>query len=359
MSISPVSAPAAPTPTVPAADRSRASWTTDLRTVRVVRFTVGTTVAGGIAYAYEWPLFFLTPVLTIAFLSMPIPGVSAGRWLNLLTYVVGAMALGTVFSLFLVLYPLVCILLLGLVLFQIYYLVNRRGPFMFALMSLLAVLILPMMGMAHEQLALGFAGYFAFSAGLSVVIFALAHVLFPDPHGAPVPTPVAFQPAYSAPAARAALKSTLAVLPLVVVFISLELHGQLLVMVFAAIFSVIPDLSTGWAAGRKSLRSTLLGCLAAIVVYWLLVAVPEFHFFLFLWLATMLIFARLIFSEHPLAKYMGSAAIAMTILVSGSLGPGADFVDKLVTRVVLISLATLWVVAAIAVIDRYLFGAKK
>jgi len=130
-------------------------------------------------------------------------------------------------------------------------------------------------------------------------------------------------------------------------------------MVFAAIFSVIPDLSTGWAAGRKSLRSTLFGCLAAIVVYWLLVAVPEFHFFLFLWLATMLIFARLIFSEHKLAKYMGSAAIAMTILVSGSIGPGADFLDKLVTRVVLISLATLWVVAAIAVIDRYLFGAKK
>ena len=84
------------------------------------------------------------------------------------------------------------------------------------------------------------------------------------------------------PASKRASSSKI-VLPLVVVFLTLELHAEILVMVYAAIFSLIPDLSTGWAAGKKSLRSTLLGCLAAIVVYWLFVAVPEFHFFLVLW----------------------------------------------------------------------------
>ncbi len=48
----------------------------------------------------------------------------------------------------------------------------------------------------------------------------------------------------------------------------------------------------------------------------------------------------------------------MAVLVSGSLAPDADFVDKMVSRVTLIMLATLYVVAAIAVIDRYLFGGK-
>jgi hypothetical protein len=90
-----------------------------------------------------------------------------------------------------------------------------------------------------------------------------------------------------------------------------------------------------------------------------LATVPEFHFFLVLWLVTMLIFASLIFAEYPLTKYMGSAAIAMTILVSGSIGPGADFVDKMITRVVLITLATMYVVAALTLLDRYVFGAKK
>lgn len=338
-------------------DEAASSWTRDLRTVRTVRFTLGTTVAAAIAYAFEWPLFFLTPVLTIAFLSLPLPGVTAGHWLKLLVYIAGAMLIGAALTFFVQNYPLIYVLLLGVVLFHIYYLVNRGGSFIFALMSLLAVLLIPMLSSANATAGLGFAWYFALSAGLSVLIFALAQVLLPDP----VETPAyesAFQRGYSATAARAALKSTIAVLPLVVLFLSLELYGQILVMAFAAIFSLIPDLSTGWAAGRRSLRSTLLGCLAAIVFYWLLVAVPEFHFFLLLWSGAMLLFARLIFSEHPLAQYMGSAAIAMTILVSGSIGPGADFVDKLVTRVVLIMLATLWVVAAIALLDRYVFRQK-
>lgn len=340
------------------ATRSHGSANTsamDLDTVRIVRFTLGATLSAVIAFGFEWPLSFLTPVLTIAFLSMPLPGVSPRKWIILVGYVLGAVLLGTVFTLFFIPYPLVYVLTLGLVLFHTYYLVNRRGPIIFALMCLLAVLILPMMGMAHELLALSFAAYFAFSATLSVIIFAFAHWLLPDPPADPALAEMRFQPDYSAPAVRAALKSTFAVLPLVVLFVALELHSQLLVMVFAAIFSLIPDLSTGWAAGRKSLRSTLLGGLAAVAIYWLLVAVPEFHFFLALWISAMLIFARLIFSDHPLAKYMGSAAIAMTILVSGSLGSEADFVDELVTRIVLISAATLYVVAVIAVLDRYAF----
>ena len=73
--------------------------------------------------------------------------------------------------------PLVNAPLLGLVLFHIHYLGNRRRPFMFALMSLLAVLIRPIFGVADEQLALGFAGYFAFSAGLIVAPFPVWEAL--------------------------------------------------------------------------------------------------------------------------------------------------------------------------------------
>ena len=73
----------------------------------------------------------------------------------------------------------------------------------------------------------------------------------------------------------------------------------------------------------------------------------------------MLIFANYIYSDHPLSKYMRSAAIAMTILVSGSLGPGADFVGKMIIRVALICVAALYVAAALSVIDRFIIGAKK
>jgi MFS family permease len=330
----------------------------DLRTLRIARFTLGSTAATAIAYAYEWPLFFLTPVLTIVFLSKPIPGFTHRKW-NLTAYVVSAMFLGVVFTLFLQPFPLIYVPLLGLALFNIYYLMNRNGPFFFALISLLAVLILPMMGEMHEQLALGFSLYFALSAALAIVLFTVAHVLIPDPPGSPEPPDQRFQPGYSESAARNALKSTLAVLPLAVLFIAFDQQSQLLVVVYAGILSLMADPSAGWASGMKLLLSTLLGGIAAIVIYWLLVAVPEFHFFIILWCTAMWIFGSLIYSEHPLAKYMSSAAIAMTILVSGSLGAGTEFVDKLVIRIALISLATVYVGAALAVIDRYLFKATK
>jgi hypothetical protein len=73
----------------------------------------------------------------------------------------------------------------------------------------------------------------------------------------------------------------------------------------------------------------------------------------------MLIFARFIFSDHPLSKYAGSAATAMTILVASSLGPGADFVGKVVIRALLIGAAALYVGMALAIVERYLFGVKE
>lgn len=330
----------------------------DLRTTRMVRFAVGSTAAAGIAYAYEWPLFFLTPVLTMVFLTKDLPGFSHQKW-NLMASVAGAVLLGLIFTLFLQPFPMVYVLLLGLVFFNIYYLFNRRGPFIFALMSLLAVIILPMMSVANEQLAMGFALYFGFSACLAILIFTLAHGLFPDPPGGPAKPDYKFQPGYSEPAARAALKSTMAVLPLVLLFISFEFQGALLAVVYTGIISLTAEHSAGWAMGMKMLKSTLLGGIAAIVVYWLLVAVPEMYFFLILWFVTMLLFARVIYSDHPLSKYMGSAATAMTILVSGALGPEADFAGNIVMRIILISLAAVYVAAALAVVDRYLFRAKK
>jgi hypothetical protein len=327
-------------------------WTADLRTAKIVRFTVASTTAATIAFAFPWPLSFVCPVLTIVFLSKKIPGLTHRQW-YLAAYVVIAMLLGLVFTLFLQPYPMVFVLLLGLVLFNIYYLINRGGSFIFGLICLLSVIILPMLSSAHEALAMVFALNFGVSAALAIVIFVVAHVLFPDPPGSPVSQGYEFQRGYSEAAAMGALKSTLAVLPLVVFFNAFEFRGEVLILVYAGILSLTAEQSAGWTMGVTMFRATLLGAVAATVVYWLLVAVPELHFFVVLWLVVMLIFARVIFSDHALYKYAGSAATAMTILVATSLGPGADYVGKIVIRAVLIGSAALYVGLALAVIERY------
>ncbi|UCE89011.1 MAG: DUF2955 domain-containing protein [Pseudomonadota bacterium] len=331
-----------------------AAWTRDLRTARIVRFATGVTFAAAVAFAIEWPLSFLVPVLTAVFLAMPLPGPTPQQVLSNIFYVLGAFALGLVFTLLLLPFPLIYVPLLGLSLFHIYYLLNRGGPFMLVLMCILAVLILPMMSQAHDVLASGFTTGFVWSGSLAIALVWLAHAVFPDPSAQrQAPAPHRFPTGYSAPAAEAALKSTIVVLPVATLFIASEWSGQILVMVFIAIFSLSPELAKGQAAGIKSLKSTIAGGLAALVFYHILIVVPEYHFFIALMLLTALLFAVNIFSNKPTAAYYPSAFTALLILVSTSMGEGADFGEKFVMRVIYIAAATIYVVLALIVLERY------
>ncbi len=162
---------------VPAAvgKRRRRLWTSDLRTARVVRFAAGVTAAAAISFVFNWPLFFLTPVFTAFFLSLPLPAPTLRQVLQNAFYVLVAFALGVVFTLFLLPYPMVYVPALGLVLFRICYLANRGGPLWLVLVSLIAVLLLPMLGMVHDVLASGVAFYFVWSSFLALVFLFLAH----------------------------------------------------------------------------------------------------------------------------------------------------------------------------------------
>ncbi len=336
--------------------RGRGGWTNDLRTMRVLRFALGVTAAIAIAFAYEWPLSFLTPVFVAVFLALPLPAPTLGQALRNCYFVLEGFVVGLVFTLFLLPFPLIYVPALGLVLFHIYYLLNRGGSFWRVLMWLIAVLILPMLGQSHDVFPVGFSLYFILSGVLAVLFTVMAHGLLPNPAGAPsLPPRPGSVKGYVPAAASAALKSTLVVLPIAALFIALEWTGQILVMVFAAIFSLSPHISKGAEAALNSLKSTLIGGLAALVFYWLLVAVPEFHFFIALMLLTALLFGQGIFSETPTAKYLSSAFVAIIVLVGGSMGDGADIVGKLFMRVILISAAAVYIVAALSVLERFFF----
>ena len=324
----------------------------ELRNAQVLRFAFGVTVSTAIAFGLAWPLHFLTPVLATFFLSLPLPAPTPGQALKFLGYVLGSTSLGLVFTLFLLPYPLVYVPALGLILFHIYYLANRGASPFLVILCLLAVLILPMMSIHHDLLAILFGLNFAGSATLALAFYLIAHAVIPDPVlDRPLPRGTGLQPGYSSTAALNALKSTGAILPIASVFITLELTGEILVMVFAAMVSMAPDVSVGKASGITSLKATLIGGAAAIAFYWLIVAVPEFPFFVALMLLTMLLFGSGIFSNHPLSSYLASAAIALLILVGGSLGENADFTEKLFMRVLMISAATLYVMAVLTLIQ--------
>lgn len=325
----------------------------DQASIRIFRFSIGVTIAVALAYGFNWPLAFLMPIFTSLLLSMPLPMPSLQVGLRNMRYTILAFSLGLIFALFFVQYPFAYILMLGLVLFHLYYYLNRGGSFWLTLMSIIAVLLLPMLANSNAGLAIGFSFGFVISGCLTVIMVWVAYLLVPDPQHSSYPQAAGFQKVYSPVAAQLALKSTLIIFPMASVFIIFNLMDYLLVMIFSALFILKPELSAGKEAGRNSLISTLLGGLCALVFYWLIVAVPEFYFYIILMLLTTLFFAQNIFSENPKSKYYASAFMALLVLVNGSLAEGASLSALLIQRILLIMLAIAYIVAALKILDSY------
>lgn len=331
----------------------------DATRMRQLRFAFGVTFAAGLAYAFNWALAVLLPVLTCMLLAFPLPKPSLEATLNNMLSTLKAFALGLLFSLFFLQYPIAYLCMLALVLFHLYYYMNRGGSFWLTLMSILAILILPMMANSHEGLAIGFSAGFVYSSWLTLAVIWLAHYFFPDPSHTPFPPIKKFAGRYNKLAAQFALKSTLVSFPIAAVFITYGLIDYLLVMVFSTMFILKPELSAGIGAGKNSIISTLLGGFYAWIFYWLIVAVPIYHFYILLLLATSLFFARNIFSQKSTAKYYSSALIAMLVVVNGSMGAGADDINAIIAnRVLFISLAIFYIVCTLKVIELYIFKSK-
>jgi len=323
--------------------------------MRVLRFAFGVTLACALAYGINWPLAFLMPVFTAMLLAMPLPKPSVGASFNNMMSTLKAFAIGLAFSLFFLQFPIAYFLVLALVLFHLYYYLNRGGSFWFTLMSMIAILVLPMMANTNEGLAIGFSIGFVYSSWLTIAMIWLAHFVFPDPTFTQFPVKPKYNNSYSRLAALTALKSTLVVFPLAAIFITYGLMDYLLVMVFSAIFILKPDLAQGKEAGKNSLLSTLLGGTFACVFYWLIVAIPQFYFYLILLLTTSLFFGRHIFSGSKMAKYYSSGFIALLVIVNSAMGADSNFSEILIQRVILISSAIIYIVFALKMVERYLF----
>lgn len=330
--------------------------------IRTLRYAVGVTIAAALAFAIEWPLSFLFPVLSAVFLALPMPKPTLSQGLRNARDTLFAFGVGFIFTQFVLPFPIIYVPLLALALFHTYYHLNRGGSFWLVLMLLLCLLLMPMLSGVHEMLAIGVVQALVGSSWLTIALVWLAHYLVPDaPVAAATPQgvkkPAGYQPGFSAPAAEAALKSMIVVLPIAIIFIANNWTSEILVMVFAAIFTLSPDLDKGKQAGMNSIKSTLIGGAAACFFYWALVAVPEYHFLILLMFFASLCFGAAINSGRAIAKYLPSAMVAMIILVNSSLAEGSSFSEVLLLRILFISMAAIYVVTALRVLG--VFWPKK
>jgi hypothetical protein len=123
---------------------------------------------------------------------------------------------------------------------------------------------------------------------------------------------------------RAATISLGMVLPVIVLFFSLNLADQLLIMIFIAIIAQNISLETSKAISVALVASNVIGGLAAIVVYNLLLIVPEFLFMIIVVSSTALVFASLNYSAHRVAPLFGMALTTTLLIVGAAVMPFSD-----------------------------------
>jgi hypothetical protein len=311
-----------------------------------------------LASGIGWQLSFLTPVLSLSFLAAPGPRPSLKKGTMFVLIIAVACFAGLMLGKFLISYPLVYVPFVGLVLLRLFYMkASGRSP-MLTMWLLITLLLMPLIVMTSPQIANIMALGFILNAVVTVGVVWLTHGLMPDPPGAHASPAIAAAEAPGVPPPaerfRMAATSTLVVLPVLVLFYSLQLHDALLILIFVGILSSQPGFASDFKGGLALIIGNSIGGIAAIIMYELLVFVPEYEFLIVLTLLAGLVFGALVFSDKPKAKLYGMAFSTLLLVIASTTASGSTEAEsKVYARVAQIIISVVYVVMAFGVADRF------
>ncbi len=330
------------------------SWRLDWEPqhIRALRLALGVTLAMAVAQGFAWPLAFIAPILTTSFMNSkkPCPGFKQG--LSLLIVIVIACLAGLGISWFFIDYPLLCMLIIGLALMNIFYL-NTGGfsPFLVVLL-LICCTLLPVLAQQSFVLALLVSFGLLFAPLVALLINWLLHALLPDndiseqqiesadalevKHEKPIPQRV-----------KTTLTSLVAVMPVVLLVFTLELTNSALIMIFAVMLAQNPDLQTGYKGCIALILGNSIGGLIAAAMFTLLTFIPSYWFMLMLSFLVASVCAQTAFSDRKMAPLAGMVLSTVVLLVGSALLSGdVTAGEKFLTRILQIFLLTLYIVGA-------------
>jgi hypothetical protein len=223
---------------------------------------------------------------------------------------------------------------------------------------ILSLLLIPMVSLQSYKLGATVAINLVMNAVLTMIMVWLVYFLFPakgsvsmDKKGTMLPLPSARQRYI------AAGKKILVLIPVLVLFFVFQWTESLLVLIFIAILSLNPASNLS-KSGIGIIVANIGGGLAAILVFNLLVIVPNLLFFGLLTLLFGLYFGSKLFSRRPLAPLHGMA-FSTFLLVLGSVTSSEEEAGETVwLRILQIGLAVVYIVAAFSLVD-HLSRSKK
>ena len=321
---------------------------------RTLRLATGVLLAMATAQVIAWPFAYLTPVLIVSLLAAGTPPMPLGAGLRLLLLIALAVLLGQVASEFLLNYPVMFLGLLGLALLLVFYAAAGGLPPFIVLVVLIGLLVIPMLNHLHPAVAKEVSAGLFKSSLAAVLLTWVAHALVSG--GFREAGPKSAGPPAPEVRIRYALGRTAIVLPVVIVLFTYNLTGKILMLIMVCTLVMQPDAASGRKGGLGLIAANVVGGLAAVLCYNLLVAVPMLPMLLLLCTLAALLAGQWANSDHRLAALAPGVLSTILLLVGSSIdaasivtGTEADL--KFYKRVFQIFLAALYTSWALALLD--------
>lgn len=321
---------------------------------RTLRLATGVVLAMAAAQVIAWPFAYLAPVLIVSLLAAGTPPLPLGAGLRLLLLIGLAVLLGQIASEFLLNYPVLFLGLLGLALLLVFYAAAGGLPPFIVLVALIGLLVIPMLNHLHPAVAEEVSAGLFKSALAAVLLTWVAHALVPG--GFREAGPKSAAPPPREVRMRYALGRTAIVLPVVILLFTFNLTGKILTLIMICTLVMQPDAASGRKGGVGLLAANVVGGLAAMFCYSVLIAAPMLPMLLLLCSLAALLVGQWANSDHRLGALAPSVLSTMLLLVGSSIdaasivtGTEADL--KFYNRVFQIFLAALYTSWALALLD--------
>ncbi|PSW16914.1 DUF2955 domain-containing protein [Photobacterium sanctipauli] len=326
----------------------------NIQTRQITRYTLGVMLAIALAYGLNWSLAYVMPVF-VAKIFVDKPKPTRGTIIELLLSMVATVIIALGVSNGIAQYPVILLLLVGLLMFWAYYLFQDPKWNFFATIMIIATLLVPYLGVITPAAALGLGKGLMVSGVGAVAIFWLMHTLLPDSddqasgseeQGLVLSDELRQTRMFEA--GRALMIS----FPVITYFYFFQPHGALLTMAFIGILSLQLTQLTSIKLSIFLILTNSIGGVMAIVAYELLVTVPWFPFLMAMMTLVILVFAQKLYQEPAKAAIFASILSAMLVLFGAAIASDNKEIDMNVyTRLWQIVLAAIYMVSVATLIE--------
>lgn len=328
--------------------------------VRTLRLTVGIGLALGVSQALGWPGAFIAPVLTSVLLCLPTPAPTLKSCLGFVLIITVSLLLGLALLPMLHNQPAAGVLVIILALFGCFYFGARGGSPALTTFLLLGLTLIPVIGSESIDGAIAITRGLAVNSVAAFLFVWLAFALFPDAQAGPQPDRPKSEPPPPAIARHGALRSTAIVVPVLLwLLFTSETASYAVVLLKVATMGQQSSAEDTRTAARDLLQSTLVGGVAAVIIWNVLQIWPTLVLYSLLFLLCGLIMGPKIFAgagPAPRGPMWSYGLLTMMVILApavmdtaGGDAAGARFSD----RIVMFALATIYAVAAVYVFDRF------